>query len=73
MNEKKSRKQRLKEYHEQLARENIYYQQAVTIDPNVKLYNKSKLKSLLLEKYKRMDFWTKKRIIEARFVHFGSL
>ena len=44
MNQKKSRKQDLKEYHAKLARENILYQQAVAIDENVKSYNKSKLK-----------------------------
>jgi hypothetical protein len=45
----------------------------VTYEPKVKEYNKSKLKRLLGQKKRRLDFWTKKKIIERRFESYGSL
>jgi translation initiation factor RLI1 len=73
MNRKKSRKQALQEYHEQLMRENVRYRQAVRYEPLVKEYNKTKIKKLIRKSKRRLDFWTKKQIIERRFAFYGSL
>jgi hypothetical protein len=47
MNNKFSRKQRLIEYHQTLARDNLKYRLAVLYDPNVKFYNKAQLKDII--------------------------
>ena len=73
MNHKKSRKLRLREFHEKLTRDNVNYNLAVLYDQNIKEYNKSQVYEILTKKKRRLDFWTKKQIVEARFERFGSL
>ena len=49
------------------------YNLAVLYDQNIKEYNKSQVYEILTKKKRRLDFWTKKQIVEARFERFGSL
>jgi hypothetical protein len=45
----------------------------VLYDPNIREYNKAQVNNIITNKKRRLDFWTKKKIVEARFEYFGSL